>query len=474
MPQEVMAKLRATVQVERGTVAKVSVAVGVFFALLLLPLPGSLPPEGRRVLAIMGLAVMLWVTDLLAPALTGLLAVVLLVILKGVPDLRSALTGFASPVAYFVIGILGLGMGMSRSGLAERVASRLTAWARGNPRLLYWQMLLSYVPMTFMLPSATTRNGIQIPVYNRVLERWGVPSDSLLARAVTLALGSLNRLSSTALLTGGTAPVAAAGLIGGMSWSRWFLLLGVPYYVLLFAGGFIVYVWYRKGFSVTPRETSAAAKRPWTGVEARALAIALLTSALWATDFLHHLPPEVPALLALVLLLMPKIGVLQWAEFERNMSWATFVVLATSLSLAGAMTGSGVAQWLAEGIRGAVRPLMGSPLALIMGLMAVCAGVRLFIPSIVGYLSLTMPVAMSLGQAIGLNPVVCGLVALIAGDAAQFYAAAGGSGVIAYGNSDVSGGEIFRLAVVMALLAFVMVAVVALPWWALMGEPLVR
>jgi len=453
---------------------KVAVALGVFLALLLLPLPGGLPAEGQRVLAIMGLAVTLWITDLLAPAHTGLLAVVLLALLKGVPDLKAALAGFASPVGYFVIGILGLGMAMSKSGVAERVAGRLTTWAKGSPRLLYWQMLLSFVPMTFLLPSATTRNSIQIPVYNRVLEQWNIPPESAFARAVTLALGSLNRLSSTALLTGGTAPVAAAGLIGGLSWSKWFLLLSVPYWILLFSGGAFVFLLYRKGFRVAPKIAPESAGTPWTGLEARALAIAVLTSVLWATDFLHHLPPEVPALLALVLLLMPKIGVLTWQEFERSMSWATFVTLATSLSLAVAMTSSGVAQWLAEGIHAAVQPMTGSPLIMVMGLMVLCGLVRLVVPSIVGYLSITIPVAMSLGQAVGLNPVVCGLVAMIAGDAVQFYAAAGSSGLIAYGNNNVSGGEIFRLALVMLVMAFVMVAVVALPWWSLVGEPLVK
>lgn len=48
-----------------------------------------------------------------------------------------------------------------------------------------------------------------------------------------LAMGSLNRLASTALLAGGITPVVAAaliadfGLIDDFSWTRWFILMAV-------------------------------------------------------------------------------------------------------------------------------------------------------------------------------------------------------------------------------------------------------
>ncbi|SVD93399.1 uncharacterized protein METZ01_LOCUS446253, partial [marine metagenome] len=51
---------------------------------------------------------------------------------------------------------------------------------------------------------------------------------------------------------------------------------------------------------------------------------------------------------------------------------------------------------------------------------------------------------------------------------------AGTSGVMVYAKGNVSGPEIFRLALLMMVTAFVVILVVALPWWSLVGEPLVR
>ncbi len=462
----------AASRLDRRTATHAAIAVAVYLGLLLAPLPANLPDQGQRVLAVVGLAVVLWITELIPNAVTGLLAVVLLVLTGATKDINTALSGFASPTSYFLIGILGLGLGVTRSGLAERLARWVTAWAKGSPRRLYWQMLLSYPPMTLILPSATTRGAIQIPVYDRVLDQWGVPDNHPFSKAVTQSLGSLNRLASTALLTGGTSPVVAAALLGNIGWGRWFLLLAVPFYAIMIIGAVGLFLWYRKGFRVTPARTVVADATPWTAAELRAGAIALLTAGLWFTDGLHHLHPSIPALLALTLLLLPKVGVLTWSEFERGMNWSTFVTLATSLSLANAMVDAGVASWMADGIKVVAGPVAASPLGTLAALMLACLGIRLFVPSIVGYLAFVIPVAVSLALALGYNPLPFGLAVLIMGDSVVFYPAAGTSGVLVYAKGNVSGAEVFRLALLMAVMAFVVVLLIAAPYWAAIGEPL--
>ena len=452
---------------------KLAVAVGVFLLLLFAPLPGELSPQGQRVLAIVGLAVVLWITELIPLAVTGLLAVVLLTLLKGVEDVETALSGFASPVAYFLIGILALGLAVRKSGLAERVARAFIARAGGSPRLLFVQMLASFPLVTFLLPSATTRNAVLIHVYEQVLEMWRIPRGAPLAKAIMFGLGSLNRLASTALLTGGIAPVAAAALLGGFEWFRWFVLLTVPFYTLLAIGGVILYLRYRGAFRQDAPDLPLTERKGWSASEIKVVLIAALVAALWFTDSLHHLPPTLPALIALVLVLAPWTGVLSWSEFERDLGWSSFFILATSLSVANALVESGVAGWFADGIVVAVEPFDDAPVALLLALMVSGTVVRLAIPNIVGYLALVIPVAVSLAGELGLNPIVCGLAVMIAGDAAFFYPAQSASGVLIYTRGHVTGGEIFRFGVVMSLVAYGTVLLVALPYWSVVGEALV-
>ena len=112
---------------------KVGVSSIVFGAIILAPAPNGLTGEGQRAFAVMAFAVMLWITDALPIAVTGLASVVLLVLAKGVSNVEEALFGFSSPVTYFLIGILALGLAVHRSGLAETLAVYIIRSARGTP-----------------------------------------------------------------------------------------------------------------------------------------------------------------------------------------------------------------------------------------------------------------------------------------------------------------------------------------------------
>src|SRR5437867_8165825 len=113
--------------------------------------------------------------------------------------------------------------------------------ARGRSLTVYLQLVMSFPVLTFLLPSATTRSGILIHIYDEVFALGRVERGADVAKAVMLALSSINRLASTSLLTGGITPVMSAALIGGMSWTGWFALMAVPYYAILLLGGVLTY-----------------------------------------------------------------------------------------------------------------------------------------------------------------------------------------------------------------------------------------
>ena len=175
-------------RIDTGRVIKCGLPILVFLVVLLAPTPAGLTEPGQRALAVMLLAVVLWATEALPIAVTGLLGIVLLVITGAVPDEVTALYGFSRPVAYFLIGILGLGLAVHQSGLAERMASYLIRVAGGSPRLLYVQMLLSFVVLTFALPSAGTRGAILVHIYEQVMVHWQIPREHPLNQAIMLAL----------------------------------------------------------------------------------------------------------------------------------------------------------------------------------------------------------------------------------------------------------------------------------------------
>ena len=101
------------------------------------------------------------------------------------------------------------------------------------------------------------------------------------------------------------------------------------------------------------------------------------------------------------------------------------------------------------------------------------SAVRVVMPNISGYLAFTIPVAMSTGTSLGLNPLVCGLAVVVVGDSVVYYPASSASSVFIFQRAEITGPEVFRFGVLMTLVAMVVLFAVAVPYWGLVGQRLV-
>lgn len=435
-----------------------------------LPWPADLAPAGRAALAVTLSIVLLWASGALPSAVSALLAVVLL-ITSGAASTGEALRGFASPTVFFLLGVLGLGLATVESGLGRRLATLLLARAAGRPSHLFRDMLIGFAALAFVLPSASTRGGVLLPVYEEVLRLLDVPPQSRLAKTLMHGLSALNRLGSTALLTGGITPITAAALIGGLSWGRWFVLVAPPAYAILALGGLLVYAVYRPRLPVAAH--TAPTRPPWSPAERRALVITIVVVALWLTEDLHHLHPAVPALVGLIVACAPRCGVMPWSAVERGLGWSNVLVLGAALSLAHTLTATGTAAWLAELAKSFLGAVAGSAWTATVGLLAVSFAVRLVLPNIASYLTLMIPLTMALASELGLSPLATALLVTIAGDAVLYYPAQSPSSLIVAERGHIAPGEVLRLAILMTIVASLVLLLFAVPYWAWLGEPLV-
>src|SRR5436309_12728404 len=289
----------------RKTLALAVPLAGLAASLFLRPRRAGSRRAGQRAWFATLITILLWTGEILAPGVAALLSVTLLALSGATASLREALQGFAYPVPFFLIGVLTMGVAVVRSGLAERLARTILEKARGRSLTVYLQLVLSFPVLTFLLPSATTRSGILIHIYDEVFALGRVARGADVAKAVMLALSSINRLASTSLLTGRITPVMRAAITRGMSSTGWFALMAVPYYAILLLGGALTYALYRRGFAQGLPTPEPARRRPISGAEWRTIAIILSASALWLTDGVHHLDPALPALPGFAALLTP-------------------------------------------------------------------------------------------------------------------------------------------------------------------------
>ncbi|MCL4465328.1 MAG: SLC13 family permease [Chloroflexi bacterium] len=432
-------------------------------------LGADLPLSARHCLGVASLAVGLWGSELIPLPLTAVLAMLLLFVSGAVPKLEQAFTGFASPVLFFLLGSFGLGVAGEKTGLVDRLAAWLLARSRGSGYRLLADLLLSLPLQALLVPSAMSRNTVLVPVYDRVLARVGRPPR--LGAALMLTLGVLGPLASTALLSGGTSPVAAAQAIGGFTWVSWFVAMAPPYYVLLAVTGVALWFLYRPEASVEVAASNGGEPSGGlSGAEWRVAAVAIATSLLWMLDQFTHWPPAVPAMLALLALCLPRWGVMSWGLFARQAPWATCFVLAGAVSLADALSRAGAATWVAKGLfawfPGATDPALAA-----LAVYAVTCLIALAVPNRAAAITLVIPLAAAYAAAGVLSTAAAGLVVLIAVDVETVYPAQTAANLIAYDRGYFSAGALVRFNLVTLLAGALVIVFVALPWWRLVGLP---
>jgi solute carrier family 13 (sodium-dependent dicarboxylate transporter), member 2/3/5 len=171
------------------------VAVAALTVVLLLPTPALLPIVGHRTLAILAFAIVVWMTEALDYAVSGVVIAVLLTFLLGLsPDpanptillgtsraLSLAFAGFSNPALVLVAAALFLAAAMTTTQLDKRIA--LSVLARTGTRtdaVVVGSMLVGIV-LAFMVPSTTARVSCLVPIMMGIIAAYGVDKKSAFA-----------------------------------------------------------------------------------------------------------------------------------------------------------------------------------------------------------------------------------------------------------------------------------------------------
>ena len=344
-------------------------AVLALVVILILPTPEGLSVAGHRALAVLAFAVILWVTEAVTYPVSALLIIGLLAVLLGTapdPDdpgellgtkggLTAALGGFSSSAVALVAAALALAAAMQATGLALHV---LRVAGEKTSHLVAGAIVISVV-LAFFVPSATARAGAVVPILLGMVAAFGLPKDSKLAALLVITAAQAVSVWNVGIKTAAAQNMVAIGFIEKqldttVSWPQWFLW-AAPWSavmsVLLF---FIMRRAIRPevdridgGREVVHRELSELG--PMTGAEKRLVGISVLLLLLWATEgTVHSLDSSTVTVIAVALMLLPKVGVYDWKTVEHLVNWGTLVVFAVGISLGSVLLSTGAASWLSE------------------------------------------------------------------------------------------------------------------------------
>lgn len=139
-----------------------------FFVILVLPAPGGMAPEAKRVAAVAGLMALWWMTEAIPIPATALLPIILFPVLQVMPS-RQVTLEYGNHLVFLFIGGFFLAVTMERWNLHRRIALRTILLIGSTPR----RMVLGFMVAAGFLSmwvSNTATSMMMVPIGIAVIQ----------------------------------------------------------------------------------------------------------------------------------------------------------------------------------------------------------------------------------------------------------------------------------------------------------------
>ncbi len=387
----------------------VVISIVLFASFLSLPILEN--QHAQHALALLVLVAILWITEAIPLALTGLLIPVIAVFIQ-LASPKEAFKEFGHPIVFLFMGGFVLAGALSKYSLDKRLAQKLIGLARGN---FYWSSILLMLATSLIAcwVSNTSSAAMMIPlgIGMLVLSKRNIASPEskflMLGIAYAANIGGIITMIATP-------PNAIGAAILGLSFSEW-LLYGLPIFAITFPLMVIVLTLYfrpdRKlkiGTLVVEIEKNAPNKT--------LLAIFILTAILWVLDGV--IAPllnitegfnSMVAVIAIFLLFITKV--LEWDEIIKSIQWPVLLLFGGGLTLGMLIDQSGLGMIMVSKVSLLVNVI---PLFFFLWIIVLFSIILTEFMSNTASAALILPLLFTMSNQLGVNPMILVFPATIA------------------------------------------------------------
>ncbi|MCI3208193.1 MULTISPECIES: DASS family sodium-coupled anion symporter [Pandoraea] len=343
----------------------------VMIAVLLIPMPDDLPVAGHRMLAILAFAVVVWITEAVSYEASAIIITSLMAFLVGtaptVQDpsveygtsraISMALAGFSNSALALVAGALFIAAAMTLTGLDRRIALVTLSKIGTSTRRVMIGAVAVTILLSLVVPSATARSACVVPIMMGVIAAFGVDKRSNIAAGVMIIVAQATSIWNVGIQTAAAQNLLTVGFMDKMlgdriTWAEW-LVAGAPWAIIM---SVILVVLVLK---MMPPEADAIAggkeaveaqlreMGPMTSSQKRLLAVSIGLLLFWATEGkLHRFDTTSVTYVGLVVLMLPRFGVMTWKDVQSRIPWGTVIVFGVGISLGTALLTTQAGQWL--------------------------------------------------------------------------------------------------------------------------------
>ena len=343
-------------------------ALAVLAVIVMLPKPEGLSVAGQRMIGIMVFSVIVWATTAISyPVSAGVIMTLMALLIGFAPNpetgklfgtaagLGIGLKGFAS-TAFCLVAVA-----MTKTGLDKRIALVILSklGAKSN-RVVIGVILCGFI-LSFFVPSTTARVACLVPIVMGMIKAFDVPLKSKFAGMLMITVAQVDSVWNVGIKTAAAQNMVAVNFISSqlgvdISWLDWFVA-AAPFSLLMSI------CLYKLMMHLMPpeideikggKETVARLLKEMGKVsvdEMKLLVISIFLLIFWTTEKkLHPIDTSTTTMVAVTLLLLPKIGVMSWNDVVHKVNWGTVLLFGVGISLGTALLSTKAATWMANEI----------------------------------------------------------------------------------------------------------------------------
>ncbi|EHI97726.1 anion transporter [Clostridium sp. DL-VIII] len=459
----------------------IPISIVVLIIFLLLPCPKGLSVEGQRCLAVFSAAFVLYLSEAI-PASIVSLAVVPVLAIFNIVSIKDALSGFSSTSTYLIVGSFILAAAMLKSKLADRITYLIMLKIGTSARNITLGILMVNIVLAFMVPSSTARTAMLLPICINIINKFRGESreKTKFGANILLTLCCTNSTISSGILTSTISNPMAVQYISDASgrtvtFGEWFTWGFPPALIMTFVAWGIIQIMFKPevkelkgGKSFIQGKMNELGKLNIN--EVKAIIVLGITIILWAFGDKVGVDSTTACLLGACALCIPKIGFLSWDDCKNSISLSVVFITSGGISLGAAMSSSGTAKWMAEGIFNSLHLGNYSAATMIIILIIVVQFMHVVFVGTATMANVFFPILIGIASVANINPILTIIPsAMMLGGYPIIMFFNTTPNILCYDTGEI-GSDVFpKFGTILSILACAVYAICVLIYWPLIG-----
>lgn len=444
-------------------------SLSILAVFYLLPTPAGLTKDGQIMIGILIMAGVLWITEPIPVAVTGLFIMILQPLL-GVLPASNVFSSFGNQAVFFLIGAFIIAGAVEKHGLHRRMALSFLRRFETSPRIFTFGIMLSCALLSFIMPEHGVA-ALFLPIIASILLAMKViPKQSNFGKVSMLCVAYGCSIGSLGTLIGGARnplTISELATIGiNVTFFQW-MIYAMPVVLISLP---IVWVLLQLSFPIEISDITLAKKEIENQVaqegkigrnEIKIAVILAFTIFLWVF-FSHYTYFGLAGIAILGSVLLFFTGTISWKDVEQKVPWGIILLYGGAITLGVGLNETGAGAWLAQLL---FVHMNGDPYLVMLGIIVITI-LLTNIMSNTGAVAVLLPIGLSLATEIPeVSPLLAAMLIALSGGLAFMFVIATPGNAITYSSGYFSMRDLLKAGSIANISCIGILFVIALVYW---------